>query len=69
MTEDASYKDEVHLRIADWVFGLLAEGEENRREGTANKYAGGDVRHVIASYGWVREDLRLALEKKNDAPC
>ena len=63
------YKNKEHAEVADWVFGLLAEGEECRRNGTANSYPGSDVRHVIVSYGWVREDLRLALEKKNDAPC
>lgn len=66
MSEFSGYSNIIHKKIADWVFGLLKEGEEHRKTGVRKKnYGGGDVRHTIQSYGWVYEDLRQALINKD----
>ena len=49
----------------DRIFAILHEGERNRREGTSNQYAGNTIEHSLSAYGWVTEDLRIALMQNN----
>lgn len=40
---------------------VLKEGQESRRTGKPSPYDGQSVQHQLHAYGWVCEDLRLAL--------
>jgi hypothetical protein len=57
------YKNKEHRDAAEFIFKILREGEERRRTGAPSPYSGADLRHSLHAYGWVREDLRLALIK------
>ena len=45
----------------DRIHAIFKEGARARRTGTVNPYPGGSLFGQIHCYGWVQEDLRLAL--------
>lgn len=53
-------------QVRDWIYAKLREGERNRRVGGVNNHPGNSLAHMLVAYGWVKEDLRLALIKSNE---
>lgn len=53
--------------VRGWIYARLQEGERNRRMGRINNHGGNSLSHMLVSYGWVKEDLRLALIKSNES--
>lgn len=53
--------------IRDTLYAILKEGEAGRRNNTNNPYDGNSLYHMLFSYGWVREDLRIGYMKANPA--
>ncbi len=55
--------------VSDHVYKLIQEGRANRANGTPNKYAADTLGHLMGCVGFVYEDLRLALMKKDESYC
>ena len=49
----------------DRLHAVFKAGAQARRDGTVTPYPANNLLGQIHSYGWVREDLRLALMKAN----
>lgn len=49
--------------VIDWVFERLKEGERKRCGEDAPNYGGQTLAHLLQSYGWVYQDLRLLAAK------
>ena len=48
------------------LYAKLQEGEEARKIGKCNPYKPNTLSNMLHSYGWVREDLRIALMRSNE---
>lgn len=55
--------------IADHLYKYIKEGKESRANGTPNKYAAHTIGHALSCAGWLTEDLRLALMRKDESYC
>jgi len=55
--------------ISNELYRFVKEGKESRQTGTPSKYAGNTVAHMLGCVGWVQEDLRLALMRKDEDYC
>lgn len=51
----------------DRMHAIFKAGAKARRAGTDNPYPGHSILHQLFVYGWVQEDLRLALMNKDPA--
>lgn len=60
-------KRSVSATPRDRLHAIFKAGAKSRREGTTNPYPGGSLLGQIHNYGWVQEDLRLALMAKDSA--
>lgn len=59
--------EDLKARFApnDRLHAIFKAGAKSRRNGTTNPYPGGSILGQIFTYGWVQEDLRLALMIKD----
>jgi hypothetical protein len=55
--------DNLHHRLLD----VIKEGQQCRDDGTGSPYHGRSLEHCLHATGWVQRDLRLALDKANEA--
>ncbi len=55
--------------ISDRVYQMIQEGRDSRANDTPNKYAANTLGHMMGCVGFVYEDLRLALMRKDESYC
>lgn len=67
MKNDVATLDEKKLSAI--LYKFVEEGRQSRLNGTQNNYNADTVGHTLSIVGWVYEDLRLALMRKDESYC
>lgn len=55
--------------VSDKVYAMIQEGRDSRANVISNKYAANTLGHMLGCVGWVYEDLRIALMRKDESYC
>lgn len=56
-------------QLSTELYKFVKDGRERRNSGKPTPYAGNTVAHMLSCVGWVQEDLRLALMRKDESYC